>query len=83
MNLDFLKIFDKPLSKYLPKGFLECIGHKFGNILKLNTVLGLVCLNSKNFLYIMLYQLTKFQYLTFFTSQYIKQFVFLNSYLDT
>ena len=83
MNLDFLKIFDNPLSKYLTKGFLEYIGHKFDSILKLNTVLGLLCLNSKNFLYIMLYQLTKFQYLTFFTSQYIKQFVFLNSYLDT
>ena len=47
MNLDFLKIFDNPLSKYLTKGFLEYIGHKFGNILKLNTVLGLLCLNSK------------------------------------
>ena len=30
-----------------------------------------------------LYPLTKFQYHTFFTSQDIKQFVFLNSSIDT
>ena len=36
----------------------------------------------KNLLYKILYQLTKFQYRNLFTSQDIKQFMFLNSSLE-
>ena len=77
LNLDFLKIFNNTLSKYITnKQVFKCIGYIFGNIPLSNRGLVIFYLNFQNFLYVMLYQLTKFQYLTFFTFEDIKQLPF-------
>ena len=41
MKLDFPKIFDNPLSKYLICKRFKCIGYISGNLPKLNGGLGL------------------------------------------
>ena len=81
MKLDFLKNFDNPLSKYLIYKRFECIGYTSCDLLKLNGGLGLVYVEQfqQIFLwkcFLILYQLTMFQYQNFVTSQDIKQFVF-------
>ena len=71
------------------KEFLPCNGY-FGlfNKIKKGSVTSLWCtfsawFSNENVPYLILYQWTKFQYLTFFTSQVIKQNLLISSYLDS
>ena len=89
--LDYLRIFDNPLSKiFFRKEFLERIGYISSYLPKLNCALELISGESflhiffnENFPYIILHQLIKFLYETFSISQDLKQVVFLNSSLNT
>ena len=79
-KVNFLRLFENPLSKYLfLKEFLACNGC-FQLFAKIKRGLGLAFgahfpgdFFHKNVSYLMLHQLTKFQCHTFFPSQDIKQ----------
>ena len=64
--------------------FLECMGNissylpKYSGLTLVSAAHFLHISSMKIFPYLMPYQLTKFQYQTFYTTQDIKQYVFLN-----
>ena len=89
-KVNFLKAFSYFFFKIL---FVkECLAFNdcFGLFMKIKRVLGVAFgahnlddLSIRLFLYLILYQLTKFQYRTFFPSQDIKHILPLSSYSDS
>ena len=78
IKLTFLGFFNNPLSKYLIFKRVFCINWLFCAI-KITRGLRLVLVHNffhKNCPYLILYQLTKCQYQTFYASQDIKEHVF-------
>ena len=86
INLTFLRLFDNPLSKYLIFRIISCMQCLFWVIYqnwkrRLGLAFGAYFFH-KNVSYLVLYQLAKFKYQTFFPSQDIKENVPLSSHLD-
>ena len=84
-EVNFLRLFENPLSNYLIFQTISCVQWLFWVIYQNyegESPWLLVYNFNKNVLYLILHQLTKVQFHIFFPSRDIKQNVLLSSYFD-